>query len=419
MIPSSTDAWASDPVARRYQALFASVDWSSVDAPKRTGCVPGPVPHPPSAYIKALLVKVEEGLSSIPRLRRFLVDHPALVVVLGFRLQLDPTDPSGFDVEATVPGERWLRHQQQRIDQERLERVLTETVRTLKRQIPALGTIVAIDTTHIYAYVRENNPKESIRHRFASERQPRGDRDCRLGVKARIDQTHRSGRSAKTYLYGYGCGLAGAPFPGGEAVLATYTQPFNRQDVTYFHPLYAQLTATLERSPTHLAADASFDAWHVYSVCAATGGIAAIPLNQRHPAPPRSADGHPLCAKGFVMTPTSIGQHERGHPIQRYRCPLRGTAATCDDPRFARGGCTKRINIDPGGRVRAALDRTSPTYRAIYRQRTAVERLNSQAKALGLERPNVRTLAAVTRLAILTAITINLRLIDRRTTSGV
>lgn len=141
--------------------------------------------------------------------------------------------------------------------------------------------------------------------------------------------------------------------------------------------------------------------------------MAAIAPNRRGSVPPRAADGRPLCAKGLAMTPTTQGRHEDGYRIQRYGCPLRGTAA-CDHARFARGGGAKRINIEPGGLRRATLDRTTPAYRALYAQRTCVERLYSQAKALELERPIVRTLAAVSRLALLTAVTINLRLISRR-----
>jgi hypothetical protein len=405
MIPSA--ASSRDPLVRRVAALFAPIDWEALDA--RPSGRRGPVPHPISAYLQALAIKVLDELPSIARLRRSLVEHPALVLALGFRPVLDPTQPLGFDVERTVPGERWLRHQQQTIDPALLRRVLTETARVLQRQAPELGQTVAIDTTHIYAHVRENNPKEAIARRFARDRRPRGDRDCRLGVKAGANQ----GRGGKTYLFGYGCGMAAAPIPGGEAVLAVHTQPFNQQDITYFRPLAAQVVAALGSAPVNLTADAAFDAWYVYETAPADG-VAAIAPNRRGPVPPRSPEGHPLCAKGLAMTPTSTGRHEDGYAIQRYGCPLRGTGELCDHARFARGGCTKRINSEPGGIRRATIDRTDPAYLTVYRQRTAIERIYSQAKALGLERPIVRTLAAVSRIAILTAIAINLRLIYRR-----
>ena len=66
--------------------------------------------------------------------------------------------------------------------------------------------------------------------------------------------------------------------------------------------------------------------------------------------------------------------------------------------------------------MRVRLDRDSTAYKAIYRQRTAAERINSQATALGIERPKVRTAAAVRTLNTLTYIVINLYALARART---
>lgn len=393
-----------DPVVARWQTFFAPIDWTVLDQVRWRP--PGPVPHPPSAYCKALLIKLQEGLPSIPRLRAYLLEHPALIRALGFH----PRPSGSRHVTAAapaLPGERWLRHQQQCLGMALLEQLLTQTVRVVQPHAPALGTTVALDTTHLYAYVRENNPNNAPAHPFARGHQPRGDHDCALGAKVRGNQ---SGRARKTWLFGYGCGFAVSPISGAALVVAAYTQPVNRQDITYAAPLLAQCCTTLGRGPEQLTADAAFDAWSLYE---AVPGLVAIAPNRRGPAPPRSPDGHPLCAAGHVMRPTCQGRHEDGYQVQHYGCPLRGTDASCTDPRFARGGCRKRCNIEPGGVRRATLDRTEPAYQALYRQRTCVERCFSQAKALGLERPNVRTRAAVERLVALTAILLNLRTIAR------
>ena len=42
---------------------------------------------------------------------------------------------------------------------------------------------MAFDVTHIYAFVKENNPRVYVKERFKKEQQPRGDRDCKLGEK--------------------------------------------------------------------------------------------------------------------------------------------------------------------------------------------------------------------------------------------
>jgi hypothetical protein len=66
-----------------------------------------------------------------------------------------------------------------------------------------------------------------------------------------------------------------------------------------------------------------------------------------------------------------------------------------------------------GARLRYTLDRDSDAYKQIYKQRTAVERINSQAVALGIERPHIRNGAAIVNLNTLIYILINLRFLQR------
>ncbi len=55
------------------------------------------------------------------QLRRFLLVHPLLVIELGFHLVLDPSAPYGFDVEASVPSEQWLRLKLRTLDRDLLQ----------------------------------------------------------------------------------------------------------------------------------------------------------------------------------------------------------------------------------------------------------------------------------------------------------
>jgi hypothetical protein len=131
------------------------------------------------------------------------------------------------------------------------------------------------------------------------------------------------GIEVKEYLWGYGSGVAAATVAGyGDVVLAEYTQPFNQTDVTYFRPLSQRTLVALSQFPTHITADAAFDAWYVYEAAARHGSIAAVPLNQHHPGLQRDPDGTPLCAKGLCMTPTFCYEHPYGYRARRFRCPL-------------------------------------------------------------------------------------------------
>lgn len=183
-------------------------------------------------------------------------------------------------------------------------------------------------------------------------------------------------------LWGYGTGIVSATDPvSGDVVLAELTLPFNHQDVVWVHPVYDRAVAAQGRRPTNLAADAADAAWHVSETGAAHDGMAAVPRNRRRPAPPRDADGHPICARGRAMVVASAFTHEDGFRTQRARCPWRWPARTgepCDHARFAQGGCTKDVNVEAGGRMRAQLDRRGEEYRRLYRQRTSAERITSQ-----------------------------------------
>lgn len=237
-----------DPIVQRYHRFFALLEWSVVPDPLLDPSRPGKRPHPQSAYVKALLLKIEEGFKHCTQLRRYLVEHPFLVLELGFRPLLDCTQPYGFDVERTVPTARWFREQQRTLSQSVLQTLLAATVADLCEQVPGLGETVAFDVTHIYAWVQENNPRAYVKDRYDKAQQPKGDRDCRVGVKRSTnkEQPDGSSKAEKEYLWGYGSGVASATIPDyGDVILAEYTLPFNEGDITYFVPLYLRTVATL------------------------------------------------------------------------------------------------------------------------------------------------------------------------------
>ncbi len=343
----------ADPVVQRYRARFALFDWSAIDPPRKRG--PGYPAHPKSAYLKAALVRIHEHHLTTPRWRAYLLDHPLLVLELGFRPHLDLRQPYGFDVATTVPSVRHLNNILRSLDPRLLADLFAQSVQALQAEIPGLGEVVAYDVKHIYANVKENNFRAYVAERFNKDQQPTGDPDCRLGVKKSTNQEQPDGSTTekKELLWGYGSGVAAATTPDyGDVVLAEYTLPFNENDVTYFVPV-------------------------------------------------RDADGVPRCPIGLRMHPTYQFQHTNGYRAQRYRCPLlypAPTGQTCDHEQFRKGkGCVKDINLEAGGLMRVTLDRASPLYQAIYKQRTSCERINSQAKTWALSDPKPATYARCAR----------------------
>lgn len=427
--------------------FFALLDWAAIPERTETRAWPGSPPHPQRAYLKALLVKTNERFESCTELRKFLVKHPALVVALAFRLVLDSSKPDGFDVERSVPSARHLRRRLQTFDNVLLQRLLNGSVQTLRTQIPTLGDSVACDVKHIYVWVRENNPRERIPNRFDPKRQPKGDPDCKLGVKesrnqntAVPDTPHATPdrecatpatrqRETKEYLWGYGTGLSVArDATYGECVLAEHTLPFNVHDSQYYLPLMHTTRERLGRTPARVSADAAFDAWWIYQDIHTGGSTAYIPLNLHgQPRPRFGGTGHHLCADDREM----IGgyrfmDYTRGYRSEIEKCPLLfgqvEPQATCriQHPQFVKGvGCIKYRNLEDGARLRLQMDRSSPEFDKAYDDRTAAERINSQAKHFKIERPKLRRIASIRNQNTLIYIVINLKAIQRiRTTKA-
>jgi len=151
--------------------------------------------------------------------------------------------------------------------------------------------------------------------------------------------------------------------------------------------------------------------------------MAAVPLSERGGHDKRRFDptGLPLCNAGLAMPlkstficKTTLVEHERG----RYACPLffpQLTDQPCpgDDPHWSKAGCLLTMPTCLGARLRYQIDRDSPLFKDIYNQRTATERINSQAVELGIERPKLRNGPAIANQNTLLYVLINLRALQR------
>jgi hypothetical protein len=393
-----------DPVVQKYARLFAPLD-ALLNAESKPSKRHGRLPHPATAYLKAFMVLLLEGQKYLTQLAQYLREHPALVAFLGFGLTPDANSPHGFDVARSVPCARHLRRKYKTTDLVWLNQLLSHTVQSAKRLAPELQQVLAVDVKHQYAPVQENNPKAYVKQRFDPTKQPKGDPEARLGVKRRHNQV--AGQVAQAgqveYVWGYGTGIAVAQTKTKLTfVIADLTQPFNQTDVTYGLPLQTLAERNFGAPFLHFTADAAFDSSDLYEG-RPPGGIAAIPLNLRGQGKTRlSAQGVPLCDCNDQPM-RWVRRTKKLHQQVNF---------------FVCGACHhKRQMLDrEGNRLRLLLDRKSALYQQVYRHRTAAERVNSQATALGIECPQQRGLASVSVRNRLTYLVLNLlqlhRLID-------
>lgn len=430
-------------VAMKYLKLLAPLDWDNFPERPSDQAWAGPAPQPTAPLVAAYLVKLDQSLRSLGHLRRYLVEHPALIWVLGFPLVASDEWSWGFDPEASLPSERQFRRTLQTLPNARLQFLLDKTVAALKGELPAhcqFGRQISLDTKHILAWVRQNNAKVYIKEgRFDKNRQPIGDPDCRLGCKRKSNQTKATdaqtpgkeglpatllGVGKGEFYWGYASGVVATKVPEwGEFVLAELTQTFDQSDVSYFFPLMAMVERRLGFKPPFGTLDAAFDAHYVYDYFHQAGGFAAVPLVARGGLPIRlfAADGLPLCEAGLPM-PVKNTFFSRSHLVPheqaRYGCPLLLPAPsghTCPifHKKWPQGGCITTMATSLGARLRYQLDRESAAYKHLYKQRSATERVNALAFDLGIERPKLRNRASITNQNTLIYVLLNLRALQR------
>jgi hypothetical protein len=113
-----------------------------------------------------MLVKLNEGLDSMGDLRRYLVEHPALIPLLGFQTVRSRAFACGFDTQASLPTGRHLTRMLREIPNSVLQYLLAGSVRLIQAELRlrqlAMGECISPDTKHILAWVKENNPKAYV-----------------------------------------------------------------------------------------------------------------------------------------------------------------------------------------------------------------------------------------------------------------
>jgi hypothetical protein len=440
----------TDPLVLHYRSLLGCLPWADFPERSTDRAWPGPDPDPRAPFVAAFLIKLHERKRYMSDLRAFLIQHPALVYWLGFKRVEDPTAPFGFDLAASVPKRRHLSSVLRTLSTDALQFLLTASVQLLQSTLPpdqqaSFGDTIAGDTQALLAWVKENNPKQYIKEgRLDKTRQPTGDPDCKLGVKNSRNRAPKE--SADTLdaaptptsdplpasrlqvgvdiFWGYASGIVVTRLPDGtEVVLAERTRPFNEDDITHFFPLMHTVEQRLGRKPRYGTWDTAFDAFYVYEYFHQAGGFAAVPFNSGKRGSLRqfAHDGRPLCAAGLAMPQLLLYQDRTAlvpHQREKCGCPLlhptpTGAACPIGDPHFAKGGCTTTIASSIGARVRHQLDRESEAYKQLYAKRTMVERINSQAEALDIVHPKLRSGRAIANRNTLTYVLINLHALKR------
>ena len=408
----------NDPLVLHYKQIFHVLNFSLLPQAKT-----GPKGNSPEVYARVFLVMIEEGIKSSEKLRQFLVKHPALVVFLGFQLKGISHDlPFGFHIEETVPSARHLRRKLQEFQNSHLKLLLYDTIVNLQK-LETLNGIAAMDTKEIWAFVKENNPKQYVKDRYKKENIPPGDKTCALGAKPSSNKD-ANGKKKVRYFWGYKSGAIFSQTQYGLVCLSECTCPAAKADVKFFFPLIRSL-ASLGIDIKVFLADAAFDAWYIYAAIDILGAKAYIPINTRgHEILKQEfgPNGRPVCQKGLEMDNGGKWfDKQKGYHRQKATCPLvnprtgkrkkKHENTDCEILNTKPKGCTRVINLDDPDNLRFAIDRQSREFKQTYKQRTLAERGFSILKGYGVETPIQRNINSVSNLATLAYCLMNARVI--------
>lgn len=383
---------------KKYEILFSNLDCTSIESSFSTAT--GRPSILPSGLLKALIYKNLKPLPHLYDLAVDLIDNPSLAIKCGLPFYSDP-----------------------HALQERFSSFLRDTPnesfqiirKTLVQKLISAGEIkgksLTIDSAAIFAEVRENNLKTSVKERFNKEIIPIGDPDCRLGVYIEFPKPFK--KEVK-YFWGYRnhiiCDTK------SELPVTEITKPANVSEQTLFIPLFNQTQKDFSFPVKIVLGDAMYDVEYILKFV--INDLEASPYIARNPRWTLYSDvklsetGGLICIAGFSMVYWGKFK-DRGRIRLKFACPITHLKKFAkqhpwcpwNHPKFVNAnGCYAYRRGDTD--IRKSIDYGSQNFKNIYNQRSSVERTYSRLLTLCMQTPSVKGLNAVTNHCTIAHITV-------------
>jgi len=383
------------PIRLAYQRLFSHLPALSLVPHQR-----GRHPVDRNALLRALIYRALRRLTSLSDLVQALLENPSLVEAI----DLPPLDP----VPSVERFSAWLHD----TGNEELQAIRIYLMQSLLAEHAFSGRILALDSCPIMSPVRENNLKTAVRDRFNKSRFPKADPAARLGVLASFAR----GQSRKVvFFWGYRNHVV--VDTETELPLWERTEPADRKDGPLAVPLLQALLSAVTLPVEAVCADSGYD----------SETFLTFILNQLHAQPivaanPRHASNPEFHVKGpAVVCPANLDMFRRGKmtpkrtgiTYQQFSCPLyydrtmqqRFLICPVSHPKFfTQKGCNYLLRQTPS--VRSQIAYGSDSFRQLYRERTAVERVFSRLLTVAMQDLPTRGLSSARNLCTIAHITV-------------
>ena len=346
----------------------------------------GRPPVSKDSILRTLIYKNLRGLASLSELVFELKNNPTMADILGFPLWKAPPSIERFS--------HFLRD----TPNENLQHLRLLLVKQLIEEKVIAGEIIALDSCAIEANVKENNLKTAVASRFDKTIIPSGDPEAKLGIKVHYPKPFQR---KITFFWGY----------RNHAVSDTITElPLHERTLTAdLHEqkqVVSMLKELLRSCPIPIkavTADANYDSEEILSYI--FHEIKAMPVIPKNPRGLKKEEFH--VEKDNIICPANLGMHRKGKMNSRgriylqYSCPLyygkkyKGQFLACpaSHPKyFSQKGCNYLLRLSPT--VRQYIDYDSRRFKAIYNQRSSIERVFSRLLTVTMVKPTVIGLQA-------------------------
>ena len=384
-----------------YSKIFAEMNLSGIREFPRKSDKPtkyeGRRPFSRHNIYRAFAVMKTQRFRQVSQLLDFLENNIVVAMLCGFEGGRIPGKDVFYDFLRDTP-------------QSELDSVMIVNT----QEMVNLGLVdyenLIVDSMPIFANTKLNNPKSFSKSRFNKNQTPAGDSNCKLGV-----HTASNDNSNKDFDYFWG-------YKDHLIIDAKYGLPIfnltltaNTHDVKAGGELVSQLASllSLKGKVKNLIGDKAFDSNAFYEAIKEILGAKVIaPL--RSNAKSQLFDGSiPSCDSGLVM-------HKCGHIYRdsgirfKFTCPFRHSKSkSCpsNHPNFQKSvknkGCIK-YRLIKAANLRNCADRDSPTFKALYFKRSAIERYNSRFKFLENEKASVRNKHSVSAIVSISHVCLQL-----------
>jgi len=383
---------------KKYEILFSNLNCNPLERlnlPKE-----GRPPIPPSGILKALIYKNLKPLPTLFDLSVELIDNPSATIKCGLPFFSNP---------------HTLQERFSSFLRDTPNKILQTIRKSLVRELISLGEIkgksLAIDSVAIFAQVKENNLKTSVKERFNKYTIPIGDPDCRLGVYIEFPEPFK--KEVK-YFWGYRnhtiCDT------DSELPVEEITKPADVSEQLLFIPLFKQEQKDFSLPVEIVLGDAMYDVEYLLKFV--INELKAKPYIARNPRLTLYSDvklsetGGLICIAGFNMVYCGKFK-DRGKIRLKFACPIthrkkfakKHPWCPWNHPKFINGnGCYAYRRGDSD--VRANIDYGSQSFKNIYNKRTTVERTYSRLLTLCMQTPSVKGLNAISNHCTIAHITV-------------